>query len=97
MEFAIMGYEEITDDGIFDVVEKKHGIKIKTLKTPSKAYLETQLAEKAKNAAIQELNKKKLTKERIIKDRLRTIAVQSLKDSGDWLNEWDDTDVNGET
>ena len=92
-----MGYEETTDDGVFDVVEKKHGIKIKTLKTPSKAYIRKQFTFKKEQEAIRILDKKRLTKERTIRNRLDSIAVQSLKDSGDWLDEWDDTDVNGET
>ena len=92
-----MTYEETTEHGVFEVDERKNGIKIKTLKTPSASYLATQEASKQQREEIRVEKEKILTKERAIKHRLRTIAIQSLKDSGDWLDEWGNADANGET
>jgi len=78
----IKTYMETTPSGVYKVQEQSNGIKVKFLREPSMAYIEKRERRRIKEEEKAVEEKIRTDKERLIKIKMREIAIRELESEG---------------
>ncbi|MCP4651434.1 MAG: hypothetical protein GY853_15315 [PVC group bacterium] len=73
---------ETTEHGEFKVQTQSNGIKVRILKKPSASYKAKMEKRAEAEKARQVIEDERLARERLIKERMRDIAIKQLEDEG---------------
>jgi len=73
---------ETNDQGEWKVQEQSNGISVRILKNPSEEYKKKLKDRQGKQKISDDIQKGRLEQDRLIKDRMREIAVRELQEEG---------------
>lgn len=75
-------YTEEDKNGLYNVIEQDNGVKVRTLKKPSKSYRKKM--DDRRKADIERMKEEKESsgKERLIKEKMRELAIKELEKEG---------------